>query len=197
VGRRTAILLVTVAASIAVGPAALAKGPLVPASGTAMISGPRLATPIVISWKGRCFEFATFACQEQPIPGDFWTLVSDAGLGGYQPASLAVISFPRPANEGPRYRVTYLMTLDGRTAVVRQDLFPYGPATYTGGQSHPWFWTPYRQVAFGQPVQGGWWPATATVRTMLEGRGLPPAALAAMAVAGAVAGRPRGRLRTA
>ncbi|HYT30247.1 MAG TPA: hypothetical protein VEN82_05685 [Actinomycetota bacterium] len=225
VRRKTTILLMVVVALSAVGPAALAKGPMVPTSGRAMISGPGLRTPIVITWKGRCFELATFACQDQPIRGDFWTLVSDAGLGGHPPASMSVISFPRPANAGPRYRVTYLITFDGTSTVERQDLFPYGPPTYPGGQSHPWFWTPYGQVAFGQPVHGGWWPATATLRTMLGARGLPAkprvaaapaagaashaspgrpwalwagvAALFGLILAGARAGRPRGSLRAA
>ena len=225
VGRKTSILFMMVVALGAVAPAALAKGPLVPTSGKAMISGPGLRTPIVITWTGRCFEFATFARQDQPVRGDFWTLVSDAGLGGHPPASMSVISFPRPANEGPRYRVTYLITFDGTSTVERQDLFPFGPPTYVGGQSHPWFWTPYGQVAFGQPVDGGWWPATATLRTMLEARGLPAeppiaatpatgaappasparpwalwaggAALLGMILAGARAGRRRGRLRAA
>jgi hypothetical protein len=194
---------------LAAAPAAFAKGPMAQTTGRVVITGPGLSKPILEAWQGSCFELQDFACSNATmgridqavaagtlgkVKGGFWTVFSATGAAsmanGYHGQTFAP---PKGARLGPRYDVTYVVSMagmkqsmdgvsfaDGRssgvTQMFHQVLYPWAPSPYTIGGTGPLIYTPAGQSLLGQNIGAGWWPADPTFFQFLTSHGLPATA---------------------
>jgi hypothetical protein len=194
-GRRTArmAMLVALAVAVAIVPAtaALAKGDMRRASGQLSIVGPGMSKPIDKGWKGSCFAFAQSACSSKAgfhsemagfprdigqVKGAFWTLGVDSNflvqVGGHH-----MMTFPPKGQSlGPKYEMTWILTLGSETATIHQDLYPYGPGLLKGLPGVPWIYTPEHQMVFGNMVLQGWMPTLPNFLQDLVAQGIPATA---------------------
>ncbi len=186
-------LAVAVAAWLIPG-TAFAKGDLQATTARLAITGPGLAAPIVLTWRGSCFMLAQFACSQRygtyresqrfpkdlgQVHGAFWRLANDSNFllqaaasrsRGYKPTDGAAM--------GPKYQVTWVVTRSGHTDIVRQDLYPFGPPMAAGLNlpGVPWLFTPDGQSVFDQMIGWGWMPTMPNFFDDMVARGLPPVA---------------------
>lgn len=156
-------LIVGVAAAVVtlIPLSALAKGEGDQVSGSAVISGPGAAKPLVLSH----------------APGDettweFASLLQGSGLesgsedGWYELA-------PNPATLGAGYAIDWVVRGDGRAWTMHQVLYPFA----TG---RPWFYTPPGQLFMNRKI-AAWWSGSPSVLNMLHGIGFPRTSAAAAA----------------
>jgi hypothetical protein len=149
--RTRVIALAVVATALALPAVAAAKGPA-----EATISGPGLASPLLISGNG-----------EGDTATDLGLLVAETGFFpqtfGQSPNPL--LRAKPSAQLGSRYTVTY--TVPGpSTDILRQDLYPYaaaGPVSYMEPGQKIW----------EQKTHGGWYRGTSQLKTRLVAAGLP------------------------
>lgn len=141
---------------------ALAKG-----ATKAVITGPRLAHPIVVADGGEPGQAGNLATLEEQS-GLFSVLFGPGTTG----STTALHSPPRQTALGPQYTITF--TVPGvdpqpgeKYGRIRQQLYPYA----TGG---PLTYTPQGQHGFGQKLQAtGWQRATPGLRRTLTQLGVP------------------------
>jgi hypothetical protein len=154
--KRVSFLAVVV--TLALAPAALAKGPV-----EASLAGPGLGTPLGFGgWDGS-------AADEARAP-----LMRFVEAAGFFPGAFAMTPDPmldaRPRGElGPRYVATYDLGSgpDGGENIVVQDVYPYAkPAPVT-------YMAPGQPFYGGRESRGGWFVAPA-LRDVLVAAGLPP-----------------------
>ena len=167
---RRLIVLTALAAGMSIATAmtlatpALAKGP-----SQARITGPGLASAIVVSGDGEPGQqgrLATLAGQTSLFTVLF-------GAGGSVPKPARLHTPPPKATLGPRYTIIY--TVPGVTPQpgeefgrIRQDLYPQA----AGG---PVIYTPPGQHGFGQPLQAtGWLRGSTQLTRTLAHLGVPP-----------------------
>lgn len=148
----TRLILAAAVAALVLPAAALAKG-----ASQATVSGPGLKHPIA---------FGGGEVDGSPV----MSLVEAAG---FFPSVFGQSPNPmlrrRPATSlGPRYRVVYVVPgPNGRVDRLRQDLYPYA-------KPHPFAYTAPSQRFWGtERTRGGWYPATAELKSLLVARGLP------------------------
>lgn len=147
------LILVPIAALALLAPGvAAAKGPA-----EAKITGPGLSSAVTIKGAG-----------EGDVSTDLGLLVQDAGFFpeafGQTPSPLLRA---QPTQLGPRYMVTYAMSVN---STLEQDLYPYaagGPVSYM--QPGQKFWDSDSTV-------GGWYRGTDRLKAMLVKAGLPTSA---------------------
>jgi hypothetical protein len=166
-------MVVALAAALVIGMAApaLAKG-----ATQAVISGPGLSKPIVVSDGGEPGQ-QTGLANLSSQSGLFWAIFGSAEM---ENAPVPLAKPPLPASLGPRYVLTYTVpsfSMDGaeHDALLRQDLYPYalsGALTYT----------PPGQRAGDNGLQSsGWLRAGAGISSTLASIGLPPRSNAVVA----------------
>jgi hypothetical protein len=167
--RRLLIAATALVAALALPSLAAAKGPT-----SASISGPGLDRSLAITGQGE--------------GGTGTPLGALVDAGGFFPQMFGQVPDPtlntRPKGTlGPRYRVMYMVP--GPNSIkshVAQDVYPYakpGPLTYMKpGQV---FWG-------SRKAHGGWFRASATLRTMLVRAGLPRTAPTQAGVGGGTVG---------
>jgi hypothetical protein len=189
--RVTVLIAVVLGAAILPATAALAKGDMQPASGALSIVGPGLSKPIDRGWKGSCFAFAQSACSSKPgfhsemagfprdigqVKGAFWKLGVDSSFL-VQVGGRSMVTFPPKGQPlGPKYEMTWVLTLGSQTATIHQNLYPYGPPLIKGLPSVPWIYTPDHQTVFGNMVLQGWMPTLPNFFQDLVDEGIPATA---------------------
>jgi hypothetical protein len=179
-------------AVMAFAPAAQAKGDMVPTSGLVVITGPGLAAPIARSWRGSCFMFLQGTCSKDrgyhresqgfppnlgQVSGPFWSLATQSNFLSQVGGHVGSFNAPAGAAElGPKYLVTWTVTMANTTHTVVQDLYPYGPAVVAGLPRVPWSYTAKGQSLAGSDVSWGWMPTLSTYLDELVALGLPATA---------------------
>ena len=154
--RRSMLLAAALTALLLFPAAATAKGP-----SAATISGPGLAHALTIDGYGE-------GANTSPLG----ILVNETGFfaQAFQQTPSATTR-SRPADRlGPRYDVKYTVPGPNGDSTLRQALYPYavnGPASYM---------TPGQKLWGTQPVPGGWYRGSDTLKGMLVRAGLPAAA---------------------
>jgi hypothetical protein len=187
----TVLIAAVLGSAVLPATAALAKGDLRPSSGQLSIVGPGLSKPIDKGWKGSCFAFGQSYCSSKPgfhseregfpsdigqVKGAFWKLGVDSTFLT-QISGRSMITFPPKGQAvGPKYEMTWRLTLGSQTATIHQELYPYGPPLAKGLSSVPWIHTPELQYAFGNMVLEGWMPTLPTFFQDLVAEGIPAAA---------------------
>ncbi len=180
-------LVVAAAAVVAVAmtaPVALAKGGGELVGGTAVVTGPGLAAPVVV----RGPDLARMLAWIGPVAPRI-----------LEPRCCSHFTSPRPSRLGPRYDVRYELRMRIRhgsgpgsftVVTIHQDLYPYAPNDVLHAPV-PWAFTPAGQTVSltGRSVTvESSWIDSSLVFDLLVARGLPRKA-PAEAVAGATAGR--------
>ena len=163
--RRLIIAATVLGAALALPTLAAAKGPA-----SASITGPGLSRSLAITGQGE--------------GGTGTPLGALVDAGGFFPQMFGQTPDPtmqtRPKGTlGPRYRVMYIVP--GPNSIqsrVAQDVYPYAkPTPLTYMKPGQVFWG-------GRKAHGGWFRASATLRTMLVRAGLPRTAPAQAGLGG-------------
>jgi hypothetical protein len=176
--RRIGVLFV-VAAGMALVSAipASAKGEhTLPIRITTSVSGPGLATPVIIKWGGDCPFPEYCGLDGQNVNKlDGYSFLNGAGILG------RAITGPGPdaAALGPRYEITYRAVSRGVVMTAHQDLYPFGPGSSEYDRQRPWIYTLPGQRLFTTVVPGGWIMAPSSLMSILRDHGFsvpaPPA----------------------
>ena len=154
----------TTAAVVALATPALAKGP-----SQAVITGPGLAHPVVISGDGEPGQLGRLA----GLAAQTGLYTAMFGAGVSEPAPAPLHGVPSGATLGPRYTIVY--TVPGVTPQpgqefgrIREDLYPHA----AGG---PVIYIPPGQHGFGQPLLvTGWLRGTSQLIRTLARLGVRP-----------------------
>ena len=151
--RALALIVISVVTVLLEASPAMAKGP-----SDGVITGPGLAEPIMLREPGA-----------KTIGVDLANMIEESGffegVWGGDPDRLRR---PPPGDLGPRYTITYSMTMSRRlSGTITQFVFPYAePLPITHIPAKQRFWGSSETV-------GGWFVAGNRFRTTLIGLGLP------------------------
>jgi hypothetical protein len=171
-------VLVVVAAGMALVTAipASAKGEgTLPVHVTTSVSGPGLATPVIIKWRGNCPfpEYCGLDGSRNQLDG--YAFLNGTGILGRPITGPG----PDPAVLGPKYEITYRVVSRGVVMTAHQDLYPFGPGSSEYDRQRPWIYTLPGQRLFTTVVQGGWIMAPSSLTSILRDHGFtvpaPPA----------------------
>jgi len=223
-GKRLILGLWVVGMIVAVAGPAQAKGPFdhpVTLSGTVSIhDSDNRGGAIFLKWRGDCGIIEP--CSDiKELSNDFLIVADDTAVMGRVPRyARNFYALPSRARLGPAFTVDWSFTADdGVTATLTQTLYPYAPG-------RPWVHMAPGQSFFGMTLEGGWSTTPPSMVGLLRSYGLPRtapgvppaapvaapavagtsapwvwsiaiAALIALVVGGAAAGRRRAALRTA
>jgi hypothetical protein len=172
--KRFALVAFSVAATVAMAAApAFAKGDGVPILAKAVITGPGLGRPIVVS--GDLFAFGEG--QQNTASGLAEGLIAASGLGAGPEEGWYELP-PDTTTLGPAYEVNYFIEGEeqfGTTVPLHQSIYPYAAG-------RPFVYTAPGQRFFGSKI-GEWWSASPSLRTWLVSHGLPAAPVAVPAPA--------------
>jgi hypothetical protein len=176
--RRIGVLFVVAAgmATVTALPASAKEGTR-PVHITASVSGPGLATPVIIRWGGDC-PFPEYCGLDGTQNGnqlDTYSFLNGTGILGRP------ITGPGPdaAVLGPKYEITYRAVSRGVVMTAHQDLYPFGPGSSEYDRQRPWIYTLPGQRLFTTVVPGGWIMAPSSLMSILRDHGFsvpaPPA----------------------
>jgi hypothetical protein len=163
---------------------ALAKGPDVRVSTTAVITGPGLKGPIVLRGNVSVYGFDGFEAPHNELSDVLLRSVglqSGSDIGWYELA-------PDPGTLGPGYEITYTFTSSDSQQAVDVPLFgagakidltvPFRQVVYPYGRERPLVYTAPGQFFLNRMI-GQWWSAPPSLHTWLVSKGLPAAPVAA------------------
>lgn len=177
--KRFALGLTLAAAAVAsTGGSAQAKGPNIPVSTRAVITGPGLGQPLVITGDVSAYGFDGFEAPHNELT----ELTGAVGLEGGPDIGWYELA-PDLASLGPGYQIIYTFT--GANSDRSIDLPLFGPGTkvdltvpfrqvvYPFAGKRPLVYTPRGQFFLTRMV-GEWWSAPHSLLTWLVARGMPP-----------------------
>jgi hypothetical protein len=146
---------------------ASAKGEVIPVRVTVSVTGPGIASPIVLHWGGRCPfpEYCGPAGHLRQLDG--YAFLNGTGVVGRP------ITGPGPGTSrlGPKYEVTYRAVSRGVVMTAHQDLYLFGPGTSQSDPQRPWVYTLPGQRLFTTVVPGGWIMAPSSLVSILRDHG--------------------------
>jgi len=170
----------TTAAVVALATPALAKGP-----SQAVITGPGLAHPVVISGDGEPGQLGRLAGLAA-LTGLYTAMF---GPGVSEPAPAPLHGVPSGATLGPRYTIVY--TVPGVTPQPGQEFGRIREGLYPRAAGGPVIYIPPGQQGFGQPLLvTGWLRGTPQLVHILARLGVRPRLGARTATAAGPSARP-------
>jgi hypothetical protein len=161
------IVTIACAAAMATALPASAKGEVIPVRVTASVTGPGLATPVVLRWAGDC-PFPEYCGSSGSTKGlDGFSFLNSTGVLG------RAISGPGPARSllGPKYEITYRAVSRDVVMTAHQDLYPFGPGTSQYDPQRPWLYALPGQRLFTGMLPGGWILAPTSLVSILRDHG--------------------------
>jgi hypothetical protein len=166
---RRAGVIATMACGMALGSVvpAFAKGEVISVHVTASVTGPGLATPVVIRWGGDC-PFPEYCGSNGGATGlDGFSFLNSTGVLG------RATTGPGPARTllGPKYEITYRVVSRGVVMTAHEDLYPFGPGTSQYDPQRPWLYALPGQRLFTGMLPGGWIMAPTSLVSILRDHG--------------------------
>ena len=185
--KRFGLVGLAVAALVAMAAApALAKGPDVRVSTTAVITGPGLRDPIALRGKVSVYGFDGFEAPHNELTD---VLLRSVGLQGGSDIGWYELA-PDPGTLGPGYEITYTFRSSDSQQALDVPLFgagakidltvPFRQVVYPYGRERPLVYTAPGQFFLNRMI-GQWWSAPTSLQTWLVFKGLPAVPVAAPA----------------